>query len=238
MPKNTPAIIPMTQTEMQAYVLNGTIPAHFPDGLREAMGNEAMRKSITDGIDMDQMDGGAFVERGPDRDEESFKKFMDEVFGEDEDDVRTNIDGKDDCPCPMCSARRAIFGSNDVTPKVKPDTGESTTNTSNDVAPPEDELPEWAAGRYTGTIIEMTQLQTRDGRRVGNATVFDISANAFGATIHVVTDAGNIMSLSLNEVLEFFHEPEYILLDLPNNEQGHVSEMINDWYAEKYQLNA
>lgn len=103
--------------------------------------------------------------------------------------------------------------------------------------PPEEEepLPQWAVSRAHGRYIQkMTQLVTRDGRRTGNATIFDIVYDAkYNQTqFWVITDARNVMKLSFNEMVELFHEPKYILMDFPNNQDDQVGEFLNEWYSE------
>ena len=81
-----------------------------------------------------------------------------------------------------------------------------------------DFLPEWARcpahGNYAKTLAA---LPTRDGRRSGNAVVIGESDRQWPGvpTIYlVVTDAGNVMRLTLNEMSAMFYPPEYIMLQM------------------------
>lgn len=76
-------------------------------------------------------------------------------------------------------------------------------------------LPEWASGLAKGDYTKQyAALPTRDGRRTGNAV------NAYSETRHghlcycVITDAGNIMWCSENEMKDLFYPPEFIMFSL------------------------
>lgn len=74
-------------------------------------------------------------------------------------------------------------------------------------------IPEWAIKRYEGVLEMGTQLPTKDGRRVGNAHIIDImpamSAH-FQTAYTVLTDAGNRLVLTVDEIKELFHEPMWV----------------------------
>lgn len=92
-------------------------------------------------------------------------------------------------------------------------------------------MPSWASRRVNPDMLEtMTHLSTRDGRKIGNAVIFDITFNrAIEETFfHVITDACNILSLTYYELGEYFHAPEFIAVDFPNNDAA--EEAIMKWY--------
>lgn len=102
-------------------------------------------------------------------------------------------------------------------------------------------LPEWAARKANPFEIEvMSQLLTKDGGVFGNAVLFDITFkwdhyNAdYYPVFHAITDAGNIIKLTLNELKEWFYRPDYIMNDFPNNEDGRVDEIIQEYYDSRY----
>lgn len=71
-----------------------------------------------------------------------------------------------------------------------------------------DEFPSWADRPSAGSYQEfLTQLMTRDGRKIGNALV--ISDDEYLAEI--LTDAGNRMIYNSLELIELFHKPEWIM---------------------------
>ncbi|PHR58751.1 MAG: hypothetical protein COA47_10110 [Robiginitomaculum sp.] len=76
-------------------------------------------------------------------------------------------------------------------------------------------LPPWAAskGKYPYMTL-LAQLSTKDGRTCGNAVVVAIAPEREGISAHaiVLTDAGNLMNLTPNEMEEYFHPVEYIQL--------------------------
>ena len=80
------------------------------------------------------------------------------------------------------------------------------------------ELPDWASKKANGDYtLPNASLQTRDGRRTGNAILIGLSDRQWEAcatTYLVVTDAGNIMRLTLDEMKEYFHPPEYVMKTL------------------------
>jgi hypothetical protein len=76
-------------------------------------------------------------------------------------------------------------------------------------------LPEWAKSVANGDYtLPNAALQTRDGRRSGNAVLVGLSElqwDSVKLTYLVVTDAGNIMHLNLNELKELFYPPEWVM---------------------------
>lgn len=73
----------------------------------------------------------------------------------------------------------------------------------------EAQLPSWATSKASDYMEVGACLPTRDGRRCGNATVLElVSADQMYA--RVITDAGNKLTLTRNELEELFHEPKYI----------------------------
>ena len=76
-------------------------------------------------------------------------------------------------------------------------------------------LPEWAERFSDGNYMEVgAQLPTRDGRRVGNAFVQGVLQDEqFGKLAVVVTDAGNVVRYTEEELRTAFYPPQYICLD-------------------------
>lgn len=77
-------------------------------------------------------------------------------------------------------------------------------------------LPEWAIDlNPTGVLKEGTQLLTKDGRRTGNAFIFDVeylkSPRIETNLYAVMTDIGNKMRLTETEVHELFYVGPYIM---------------------------
>ena len=96
---------------------------------------------------------------------------------------------------------------------------------------PEQDLPDHCERHVTkGELERFTQLSTRDGRSTGNAVIFDITIRKGLAIFHCITDACNVIELTMEEMITLFHPPEYILNDFPNNQNGDVSDFLNDWY--------
>jgi hypothetical protein len=78
----------------------------------------------------------------------------------------------------------------------------------NDTTGPEP-LPPWVDRAAIGNFQEDGAiLETRDGRRIGNATLVLYWSCAKNARI--VTDAGTWMTLTEGELAEFFYPPRYI----------------------------
>ena len=77
-----------------------------------------------------------------------------------------------------------------------------------------DGLPYWAEKLSSGSYMEDgAQLSTRDGRRIGNAVIILIY-NHYGLKEEVavcITDAGNVLRLTNNELKEIFYPPKYIM---------------------------
>ena len=83
---------------------------------------------------------------------------------------------------------------------------------------PDGPLPPWAAGKASGYTDAGAVLPTRDGRKIGNATLLHQRVEPCATVIGfrpidsyvVVTDAGNFVRLTLAELRELFHEPEWV----------------------------
>lgn len=79
----------------------------------------------------------------------------------------------------------------------------------------EDQLPEWAEMKAHGNYKHIrAALPTRDGRKTGNAVNAGVHRNPdhlLPTVYYVVTDAGNIIRATENEMKELFHPPEYVM---------------------------
>lgn len=73
-------------------------------------------------------------------------------------------------------------------------------------------LPDWAS-KTTDEYELFAVLPTRDGRRAGNSIIFDITKPDYmnnRLVYHVCTDAGNILILIEEELVELYHPPKYV----------------------------
>lgn len=88
-------------------------------------------------------------------------------------------------------------------------------------------LPEWAKKRSSGYQEINSALQTRDGRRTGNAVVVGHMVRHGVGVAQIVTDAGNIIYLTPNEMEELFYPPQYVMLTLlPAHETALYEEKV------------
>lgn len=76
-------------------------------------------------------------------------------------------------------------------------------------------LPEWVTAYKPDGVVEVgRQLCTKDGRRCGNAFVLregnGIPALVFIPTWEIITDAGNKLICTQDEINELFYIGEYI----------------------------
>lgn len=73
--------------------------------------------------------------------------------------------------------------------------------------------PEWAVGRLNGEYMTKgASLATRDGRRIGNAFVCELTKHpTLGMIATVITDMGNKVSLTESELKELFFPPVWIM---------------------------
>lgn len=77
----------------------------------------------------------------------------------------------------------------------------------------EEPLPDWAKGSADGDYeLLKACLPTRDGRRTGNAIVACKLINGFtdDPLYLCITDAGNPIRATLNEMKELWYPPEYV----------------------------
>lgn len=81
----------------------------------------------------------------------------------------------------------------------------------------EEQLPDWAARKSDGDyMVPMTQLCTKDGRRIGNAVVLLVDHGyAHGSLATIQTDAGTEFRMVRSELEELFHPPLYVMNRTP-----------------------
>lgn len=79
--------------------------------------------------------------------------------------------------------------------------------------PMEELLPEWATGHATEAFEVGSQMRTRDGRRHGNAVVvaMDGDPGFSKVRITVITDYGNKVVYSPDEMVSGFHPPKWVM---------------------------
>jgi hypothetical protein len=73
-------------------------------------------------------------------------------------------------------------------------------------------LPGWAIKRAAG-LEEGAHLPTRDGRRMGNGHIIQITPaprGMIGLNYLVLTDAGNTIVMSESEITSCFYPPEFV----------------------------
>lgn len=76
-----------------------------------------------------------------------------------------------------------------------------------------DRIPDWAVGRTDGTLVLGAQLPTKDGRRIGNAHIVDITSKIgpeFETAYEVLTDAGTRFVMTMDEVFDAFYPPQWV----------------------------
>lgn len=72
-------------------------------------------------------------------------------------------------------------------------------------------LPYWAIGRSSELVIG-SRLFTLDGRKIGNACIFDVCEDRNEAFLFsVLTDDGSLHGLYRSEIEDYFHAPEYTI---------------------------
>lgn len=76
-------------------------------------------------------------------------------------------------------------------------------------------MPEWASGLNKKQELDLkTQLCTKDGRKTGNARIVMVTRQkGEKPTYTAITDRGNLMNLSEEEIHELFWIGPYILKD-------------------------
>lgn len=91
----------------------------------------------------------------------------------------------------------------------------------------EEPLPGWAIGLAHGLYVLGSQLPTRDGRRMGNAHIIDTKySEPLDQTVYaVLTDAGNTLRMTQEELEECFYPPKYI---------SDVSNVLNNFNYKKH----
>lgn len=74
-------------------------------------------------------------------------------------------------------------------------------------------MPNWAVKESDGNYMEVgAQLATRDGRRIGNAYVNEIAPHdVFVRVAIIISDIGNVVTLTEREMEELFYPPAYIM---------------------------
>ena len=74
-------------------------------------------------------------------------------------------------------------------------------------------LPKWAIGKLDGEYMTAgAGLATRDGRRMGNAFVYQLTEHKeMGMLATVITDMGNEFKMTESELREAFHPPAWLM---------------------------
>ena len=72
-------------------------------------------------------------------------------------------------------------------------------------------LPDWAISASDGSYGIGAQLCTKDGRRIGNAVIFNRLPALSGGYWEIVTDIGTVLKLETEELDEYFHKPRYVM---------------------------
>ena len=74
-------------------------------------------------------------------------------------------------------------------------------------------LPSWASDQLDGEWVQFAQLQTKDGRRMGNAVILAVDTVKWGdaeVELHtIITDFGNVLRLTEGELETQFHPPKW-----------------------------
>lgn len=77
----------------------------------------------------------------------------------------------------------------------------------------ESHLPEWADAKLHGEWVQYAQLQTKDGRRMGNAIILAIETVVWDGKpveLHwIITDFGTICRMTERELAWQFHPPTW-----------------------------
>lgn len=74
-------------------------------------------------------------------------------------------------------------------------------------------LPSWAGEALNGEWVQFAQLQTKDGRRMGNAVILNVYTVEWGGKevdLHtIITDFGNVLELTERELEAQFYPPKW-----------------------------
>jgi hypothetical protein len=74
-------------------------------------------------------------------------------------------------------------------------------------------LPRWAVAVHPSAPAQVqvgAALATRDGRRFGNALVFYIDGAEESTLFHIITDMGNTLTLTQDELADGFYSPSWV----------------------------
>ncbi len=74
-------------------------------------------------------------------------------------------------------------------------------------------------------IVKNTLLATKDGRKIGNAIIFNIE----GEVYHAVTDYGNVLRLLKSEIDEWYHIGEVSTSDHKYFDYKNHGKMVNSY---------
>lgn len=76
----------------------------------------------------------------------------------------------------------------------------------------EEYLPEWATGiNEKRELRSGTQLCTKDGRRIGNARIINVTIRYGHVIYECETDKGNLLYLMESEITSLFHIGEWFV---------------------------
>lgn len=211
--------IVITGEELQTLLHTGNLPTRITDNLTE-------ENQLPDNIQEELNDAGNLLKSlgifPNDMVDEAIKQLEGELLENTKSDVDAakesfeefiNSLPDDECDCPQCSGT----GERTLDDIIRD--FDARNNVNQEEALPQEPKPDWAsASAIPGTVEVKTVLNTRDGRRIGNAVVADVVYDVVTTEVNflVATDAGNVLTLNPQEIQELFHEPKWITRRYPD----------------------
>lgn len=211
--------IVMTGEELQTLLHTGNLPTRITDNLTE-------ENQLPDNLQEELNDAGNLLKSlgifPNDMVHEAIKQLEGELLENTKSDVDAEKDSfeefinslpDDECDCPQCSGT----GERTLDDIIRD--YDARNNVNQEETLPQEPKPDWAsASAIPGTVEVKTVLNTRDGRRIGNAVVADVVYDVVTTEVNflVATDAGNVLTLNPQEIQELFHEPKWITRRYPD----------------------
>lgn len=211
--------IVMTGEELQTLLHTGNLPTRITDNLTE-------ENQLPDNLQEELNDAGNRLKSlgifPNDMVDEAIKQLEGELLENTKSDVDAEKDSfeefinslpDDECDCPQCSGT----GERTLDDIIRD--YDARNNVNQEETLPQEPKPDWAsASAIPGTVEVKTVLNTRDGRRIGNAVVADVIYDVVTTEVNflVATDAGNVLILNPQEIQELFHEPKWITRRYPD----------------------
>lgn len=211
--------IAITEEELQTLLHTGNLPTRITDNLTE-------ENQLPDNLQEELNDAGKLLKSTGIFSNDMVDEAVKQLEGELSENIKSNVEAAkdsleefinslpdDECDCPQCSGT----GERTLDDIIRD--FDARNNVNQEETLPQEPKPDWAsASAIPGTVEVKTVLNTRDGRRIGNAVVADLVYDVISSEVNflIATDDGKIQIINVSDLQRLFHEPKWITRRYPD----------------------